>query len=110
MHKPARPREFAKLARNLDLLARQRELALFDLDDNACEIVGKSFRVREGHDCLADFGDELPCVEPAIQPHAFGKAAYAEKLARAVLSFGNAIRIEDKHVLRFEGRYNLLVD
>lgn len=39
VHKAARTREFAKVARDLDLLAGERKFALFDLDDHTGQII-----------------------------------------------------------------------
>ena len=109
-HEGACMRKFAEIARDLDLAAGEGELAFFDLDDDAGQVIREGLRIRKGGDRSADFRDQLRGIEPAIEPHAFGETADAEELARAILGFGNSVGIEDKHVFRLEGLSDLFID
>ena len=110
----ARRRVHAQVRRDCSRLsisaAGEGELAFFDLDDDAGQVIREGLRIRKGGDRSADFRDQLRGIEPAIEPHAFGETADAKKLARAILGFGNSVGIEDKHVFRLEGLSDLFID
>ena len=109
-NKGAGARELLEIARDLDLGAEGRTLAIFNPDGNAGQVVTERLGVREGHGRLTDAIDQLLRFEAAIDPHTLGKPLYSKQLAGAVPRFRQSVGIKEEHVSRIQRDADLFVN
>src|SRR5262245_12722296 len=102
--------ELLEIARNIDLGAEGRTLAIFNPDGNAGQVVTEGLGVRESDGRLTDAIDQRLRFETAILPDTLGKPFYSKQLAGAVPRFGQSVGIEEEHVSPIQRDVDLFVN